>query len=286
MELDNLTKPFRQAHLLAGLAALLCFAPVRAQAAVVLSTSFSSVASDNMAFTDGVTTTSYSSGVKDNSWTVTDTSTLDLKEVTSFTLGSYTWGSASDTVKKGQWALYMGDGAYTNGSVNSNQRINTGGDKNIQFNASGVGNSSQADPGDVAVFSFVFEVKPGASFNQLSATFDMGSGNTSGGWYSATAAQNGFFNIRILGLDNATDFSFYNTPQAAGAGGPYTATATDQTGSTLNPGTYLLQIRLSDKTQNQRYTIDDFSLSAVPEPAALALLTLGGVLMLPRSRRR
>lgn len=283
---------------IAALAAPLLWMTTAAQpahAGVLLSTDFSTTTSDNVVHFDGTTTNTGAGIGTITNWSVADASKVDVVEVTTFTVGSNTFGSGSDTVKRGEWVTMLDGGAYTTGGaspITANRRINN--TINLQFNASAVGNSSATAPASVGIFAFVFEVKAGESYDHLSATFDMGTGNTSGGWYSATAAQNGSYNVRILGVDNATDFSFYNSPQAAGptTGSnpvvPYTATAAAPTGTALDPGIYLLQVQMSNKTQNQRYTIDNFSFSAevVPEPATLAVAAAGALLLLPRRRAR
>jgi hypothetical protein len=246
---------------------------------VVLSTNFSTTTGDNVNVYDGSTTTARSVGVISN-WTVADAAKVDVAQVTSFTAGTHIYGNTTDTVKAGEWVTMLGDGSYQSGTINATRRVNNA--INMQFNSTSVGNSSSAAPANMGIFTFVFEVKQ--PINGLSATFDMGTGTTSGGWYTATAAQNGFYNVRIVGIGNATDFLFYSSAQAAGAGAPYNATAVDQTGTTLAAGLYRLEVQMTNKTQNQRYTIDNFSLLVVPEPATLSLLAFGGLLALRRNR--
>lgn len=124
---------------------------------------------------------------------------------------------------------------------------------------------------NVAVFNLVFTV--GTAFAP-EISFRAGTAATNGSWDVNTAANNGDFEVRISpitisGNDGTVEFadavSVGSGVIGAGAG-PVVSTSTI---TTINPGTYLLEIRLSGQG-GQRASIDDLAL--IPEPSTYAAL--------------
>lgn len=269
-------------------AALLC-GVADTSAAVLLSTGFSTpTGTDGIPYTDATTPGDNGNktvGWVGTSWTVGNAALVDLKQVTSVTFGNFTWGSAADTIKAGEFWTTLGGGDHIDGN-NSSIRHTGATTPLIQFNSSSVGNSSlAAEPDGTAIFNLVFEAK--SAIEDLAVSLRAGTAQTSGSFDNNTAAQNGNFNIRIVDATNtASGFDFYATSQAIGAGAGPVVNAVDQSATQLAAGTYVLQIVLSGKTSGQRYSIDDFAFSAnaVPEPVSLGLLALGAGALVRRRR--
>ncbi len=282
----------------------------QASGAVVLSTAFAgSNASDTVPVNDGVSTTARPVGINVglSSWSVANAAEVDLSGITTMTVGTHTYGSIADPIDKGKWLLMLGNGSYSDGAstpINASSLSNGTPNNHIAFNSAGVARSTTTTAAAVGAFSFVFEVKSGVTLTGLSANFDAGQVATNGTWYAANAATgssntNPFYNVRIVGLNNSTNFDFYSAFQAAGAttqsttsiGGagadvvPFAATAIDQTNSSLVAGLYRLEVRFSNKNMGQRTGLDDFALNAtvvIPEPATLGALAGLAVLGLRR----
>jgi hypothetical protein len=221
-------------------------------------------------------------------WTLGSPTVVDFEALTSVTFGTFTWGSGADTIKAGQMWLTLGGGDHIDG--NNSQIRHTGAtDPKIQFNSSTIGNSSlAAEPDGIGIFNLAFEVLPGQVIDDLTLSMRLGTGQTNGTWDNNTAAENGNYNVRIVNASNtASGFSFYAANQAIGAGAGPTVNAVDQTSTALTAGTYILQIQVSGKAKNQRYTLDDLSFSAtVPEPASLGVAALAAGLLIGRRRRK
>ena len=222
-------------------------------------------------------------------WLIANASLVSLQSVTSFSVDGNTIGNATDSIAAGEWTTLLGNGSYTNGTLTSQAR-DTGNATGpaLQFNSSTVGNTAAGAPGNFGLFAFVFRVQPGVTINNLSASYQLGTATTGGVWDNNTAAGNGFTNVRILGIDSATDFRWQSSAQAVGAGaGPTVSIANANVISSLSSGNYVFLIEAGNKTTNQRYSIDTFSFSAdvIPEPST-AVALLGGFGLLALFRRR
>lgn len=282
----------------------------RASAAVVLSTAFAGPNTrDSVPVNDGVSTISQAIGydIGLSNWSVANAAEVDLSAVTTMTVGTHTYGSSADPINKGKWVLMLGNGSYSDGATTPTNASSLGNgtpNNHIAFNSAGVARNTTTTAASVGVFSFVFEVKSGVTLTNLSANFDAGQVSTGGFWYAANAATgtsntNPFYNVRIVGLNNATNFDFYSAFQAAGATTqtttaigsagadvvPFAATAIDQTNASLASGLYRLEVRFANKIMGQRTGLDDFALNAtvvIPEPATLGAIAGLAVLGLRR----
>jgi hypothetical protein len=270
-----------------------------AQADVLFSTGFtsSSTTTDTIAF-NGTTTsvgqhgiTGAGSNANANFWTVTDATKVDVGGANLVTNGTNAWGNASgssgDRIFKGElFATSTSFGILNAGA----QAVRIPGSTNTAANAFQFNNSGNHD----GYINMIFEVKSGNIFDNLSVGFKGGTASTAGVFDNNDAAQNGNYNVSLFNLDSnglmGSEYKFYESPKAfgAGAGVAVTATASDAAHQ-ITSGLYLLQIQLTGKTQTQRFTIDDLSFngtaySAVPEPtSALAGLLIGSGLL--RRRR-
>lgn len=218
-------------------------------------------------------------------WTVTDTSQVDLSSLTQFTAPASLTGGSAVTYGAVSGADILRKGAVFTSSLNfalPAQQIRYGTSTGIwrpQFNFGGVNNGQ---------FNVVFDIKPAAgSLNGWELSFKYGTAQVTGVWdNNTTAAQNGTASATIYQVDSGTgelsSVLTFNSNSLAGAGPSVTIAATNPSTS-LSAGTYVLAIRLTGKTKNQRYTIDDLTVSAIPEPAVIGLLGVGG-LMLRRRR--
>jgi hypothetical protein len=218
-------------------------------------------------------------------WTVDDPTKVDLSSLNQFTApASITGGSAvtygatsgSDIFRKG--AVFTSSLGFASPAQQIRYAITTGSVWRPQFNASGV-NDGQ--------FNVIFDITAAAgSLNGWELSFNYGTATTGGAWDNNTAAENGTASAIIYQVDTGTgelsSALTFGSVNLSGAGPLATISATNPS-SSLGAGTYVLAIRLTGKTKNQRYTIDNLTVSAIPEPAIVSLLGLGG-LMLRRRR--
>jgi hypothetical protein len=243
----------------------------------ILQTDFSGVSRVGVAHTDANDATADGNrnvGISGATWTTGGG--LALAAITgTLTMGDYTWsnigaGVVLTTGDGGVWRSTQSADARTTGTSEADRA-------NFQFNTGSIGGSAAA-PMDVAVFNLVFSVTTAFS---PEISFRAGTAQTNGTWDNNTAANNGDFEVRISPItlsDNNGTVNFANAVSVGsgeiGAGaGPVVSTSTI---ATINPGTYLLEIRLSGQG-GQRASIDDLAL--IPEPstyaALIGLLALG-----------
>lgn len=278
-----------------------CWSAGSAQAGVLFSTTWdnpTNTGSDSVAIAAtarGIALTGGGSDTVSPSgfWTVTDASKVDLSSITTFTApASIT--TTTDVV----YGAVSGANIFRKGAVFTTLKNfvdPSGGGANIryatnntsvwrpQFNASGVNDGH---------FNVLFEIKAASDpLDNWSVSFNYGTAQTNGTWDSNTAAENGTVTATIYRVNPSTGVLesplTFTTFNAAGAGPLANLTATSPT-SSLSAGNYLLSISLSTaKTRNQRFTIDNLTVSAeiVPEPASLALFGLGSALIAWRKRR-
>lgn len=273
------------------------FAASALSATIVLSTSFTEAANDSN-FNDGSTNRgvgillddlTLAGGLSNTSITSLETETLTWTRTVGFGNRMFT--------TFGDGSFFAADaGVIPSGTrdVSSGRIVVTGGEQFVGFNSVDVGRQTSASPANVGIFNFVFEVDNTFSApDGLEISLRAGTISTGGTWENGTAAQNGFWQARILPvtvvgtagtIDYTGGFTFGATA-AIGAGAGITVTGS--TLSTLSEGTHVLQIIMSDKDGGQRFGIDDLTLTAIPEPrvyaALFGLLALGFV---ARRRRR
>ncbi len=206
-------------------------------------------------------------------WTVADATAIDLAgraflQIPAVLTGgsAFTYGDvsvANSQLKKGAVFTTRGDFTHTNGSVNAQIRYAASTSPHrgyVQLNSSGLH--------DVR-FNVPFEIKPGAAPRAgWELSFRYGTGATSAdSWHNNSAAQNGSATAQVFAVDPATGLVAtsptltFPSVNLAGAGPLATLSALDA-GAALGPGHYLLSIHLHGKTRNERYTIDDLSVSA------------------------
>lgn len=223
-----------------------------------------------------------SSGVASNIiWTVADSSKVDLY---TGTVGSVSFAAGS---------LYGFQGDFS-----TSETLRDASDS-PQFNAAAIGQANATPPANVAVYSFAFQVKPGETLQMGTASFNLGTANTSGTPYTSGNAGTdlGTYNIRIT--DGSNTWTYFPSNQAIpippgnnSANSMPLLSATPDSQILLSAGNYRFDILHANKATagnfNQRTTLDNFSLSAVPEPSTYAIwgggATLGLVFWLRRRR--
>jgi hypothetical protein len=276
--------------------------PLQAQ---ILSTDFSgSNATLTLPYVDANDSTNNGNRVVSRigfAWTSSDNTKLSLRALDTLVMGNYTWGSTGTPISSGAMFLTLTGGQWNTGTNgggnNSNMRVNNPTDptwSRYQFNVSAVGTNTTSPPANRAVYNLLFEV--GASgaglFDSINFSLCLGTAQTSGAWDNNTLAGNGDFNIRVSNVSvsgqNGTLGSqvAQTGALAIGAGAGPTVSTSLNLGSPLAAGVYLLQIEHFNKTNNQRSSIGDFSMTAVPEPSTWALLALGLTAMVVFRRRR
>ncbi len=188
---------------------------------------------------------------------------------------AFAYGDASfanSQLKKGTIFTTRGDFTHALGTVTAVMRYGTATSPNRGYVQ--IGNASLHD----ARFNIPFEIKAGASpRSNWSLSFRYGTGGTTAHtWHTNTAAQNGSATAAIYAVDPATGVVAtspavsFTSVNLAGAG-PTAALSALDAGAALGPGSYVLSVRLSGKTLNQRYTFDDLAVSADSGPVEVIL---------------
>jgi len=121
---------------------------------------------------------------------------------------------------------------------------------------------------ELAPFVFTFDNVDTSSFTDIVLTFD----------FAATAnADEGDYIVVLNGVDQ-TAVTFFDDPEDGVSG-----TVTENIGTASTVG---LKLTGTLNSSDDTLELDNFQLTGVPEPASLALLGLGGLMMLGRRRAR
>lgn len=255
-----------------------------AHAAVLFSTDFTnntSTSNDGVAVAGTSRTIAWTGGGGNAAspagvWTVPDSTKADLYGLPngSFTFGGVSYGNGTTNLGVFKGSIFMSGNSTTTAFVDT---------INYSNNATHVIRSNTSAINDTS-FAVLFEVKAGAgSLDGWDLSYRYGTFNSA--WDNNTAAANGSTTASLYKMDGSNVMQLvgsFNSVNLAGAGP--TANLSLST-SAQTAGIYLININMSGKTQTQRYSIDNLSLSAVPEPTTWALLA-GGLTALVIFRRR
>ncbi len=261
--------------LTAGVVAAGCFAQ---------STSAAMIASDNAANYTGPITTGSTGGTGFESWTVT-------------TSGTGSMGNYLDTSSKGiatstkSWGTYANSGtnpridltrAFETSLGGSGGKLDPGQTLSVAIESDGVGSTGLLGfslQTSSPINEFTFEYDGSAGYDNMSII----DGSNSGKEYESPVSL-GFSNY--IGKGMTVNFtlvtaSTYDLSVTPVGGSPITVI----TNGTL-PGGQLNQIDLFDQNTSNNGYFNSLSISEVPEPASLGLMTIGGLALLLVGRRK
>jgi hypothetical protein len=199
-------------------------------------------------------------------WNVTDAAKVDLYGLPSgtITMGSTTYGAGSTNTGLQKGAIFtVGNSTSSFAYVDTINALSMSGDYVARSNASSVNDTS---------FGILFEIKEAAgTFTNWALSYRYGTNG--GSWVNnTTTAAQGSTTARLYKMDgsnliDATAEATFTAVSLTGAGPLASLTSTS---SALGAGVYLLKIDMYGKTNTQRFTIDDVSLSATSPPANTA----------------